>query len=248
MQIHALWCHPRSVSTAFERIMRERGDLDVLHEPFMYYHYCARADGLFADFEPAPGHPTTYPTIRRMILSRSQARPVFFKDMAYYVDAELPQDPEFARAMTHAFLVRDPAESILSYHRRQPDFTCQELGLTAQLTLYTALVAQGHRPLVLTADQLRRAPEVTLRRYWVHVGLPFAPQAFNWGDRVPKDWHSVAPWHDRAISSGRIEPPDPAPDSRAELDRLGAPYTDYDRHHRPAYDKLKQIAEAQAVA
>ena len=34
--IIALWSHPRSMSTAFERIMRSRGDLDCLHEPFMY--------------------------------------------------------------------------------------------------------------------------------------------------------------------------------------------------------------------
>lgn len=248
MQIHALWCHPRSVSTAFERLMRERGDLDVLHEPFMYFHYSARPGGLFPDFQPAPGHPTTYAGIRRMILSRSRAQPVFFKDMAYYVDSDLPQDPDFAGAMTHAFLVRDPAESILSYHRRQPDFTCQEVGLTAQLALYSALVGQGQAPLILTADQLRAAPEATLRRYWAHAGLDFAPQAFTWEARLPEAWQTVAPWHDRAVSSGRIEPPEPAPDSRLALNRLGPPYTEYDRHHRPAYDRLRQIAEAQAAA
>ena len=34
-----LWSHPRSMSTATERIMRERGDFDCLHEPFMYHYY-----------------------------------------------------------------------------------------------------------------------------------------------------------------------------------------------------------------
>ncbi|MEM6579170.1 MAG: hypothetical protein AAF678_11815 [Pseudomonadota bacterium] len=248
MKVHALWCHPRSVSTAFERIMRERGDLDVLHEPFMYHHYLTRADGLFADFQPEPGHPTRYEDIRQMILTRSQVQPVFFKDMAYYVDADLPRDPDFAGAMTHAFLVRDPAESILSYHRRQPDFTCQELGLVAQLALYDALVEQEHRPLVLTADQLRSHPEVTLGRYWAHVGLPFETQAFHWQTEVPEDWRAVSAWHERAVSSGRIEAPADASDPQAALALLGAPYTDYDRHHRAAYDKLKQIAEDQAAA
>ncbi|MGH3730856.1 MAG: hypothetical protein ACRDTU_19185, partial [Micromonosporaceae bacterium] len=32
----ALWAVPRSRSTAFLRIMIERGDLDVVHEPFSY--------------------------------------------------------------------------------------------------------------------------------------------------------------------------------------------------------------------
>lgn len=31
--IIALWCHPRSMSTAMERVMRERGDCRCFHEP-----------------------------------------------------------------------------------------------------------------------------------------------------------------------------------------------------------------------
>ena len=33
-KIIALWAVPRSTSTAFEWMMRQRGDLDCLHEPF----------------------------------------------------------------------------------------------------------------------------------------------------------------------------------------------------------------------
>ena len=33
-KIVALWAVPRSTSTAFEWMMRQRGDLDCLHEPF----------------------------------------------------------------------------------------------------------------------------------------------------------------------------------------------------------------------
>ena len=32
--IIAMWAVPRSTSTAFEWMMRQRGDLDCLHEPF----------------------------------------------------------------------------------------------------------------------------------------------------------------------------------------------------------------------
>ena len=34
-----LWSHPRSVSSAMERIMLERGDLTNFHEPFIYLYY-----------------------------------------------------------------------------------------------------------------------------------------------------------------------------------------------------------------
>ncbi|MEM8732213.1 MAG: hypothetical protein AAGF79_20060 [Pseudomonadota bacterium] len=246
MQIHALWCHPRSVSTAFERIMRERGDLDVLHEPFMYHYYLTQTDRLFADFHPEPGHPKTYGDIRRMIMTRSQAMPVFFKDMAYYIDDELPRDTTFLSSMTHAFLVRDPAESILSYHKREPGFTCRELGLEAQLRLYRALEEEGQAPIVVTADQLRNDPEATLRRYWSTVGLPYVADAFSWDESVPKDWQSVSDWHATALSSGRIQQSRTSENSRVALEHLGEPFTTYDRHHRPAYEVLSGIAERQA--
>ena len=42
--IVALWTYPRTISTAFERVMMERGDFEVLHEPFSYLYYVHRTD------------------------------------------------------------------------------------------------------------------------------------------------------------------------------------------------------------
>jgi hypothetical protein len=245
MTIHALWCHPRSVSTAFERIMRERGDLKVLHEPFMYHHYLTSTDRLFPDFTPEPGHPVTYEDIRGMILEKAQAGPVFFKDMAYYLVDTLPRDTEFSAKMAHAFLVRDPAEAALSYAKRDPDFTRTELGHEAQYRLYHALVSLGQTPVVITADQLRTDPEATLGRYWAQAGLDFAAHAFAWDDRVPDGWQSVKGWHGEVLQSGMIRKPEHS-DTAARLAELDAHFSDYVAHHTPFYSDLRDIAEAQA--
>ena len=225
--------------------MRERGDLTVLHEPFMYHHYLTSSDRLFPGFVPEPGHPTTYEDIRAMIRATAQTSPVFFKDMAYYVAGALPRDPDFAERMTHAFLLRDPTEAALSYARRDPAFTCTELGHEAQHRLYHALVALGHTPLVLTADQLRGDPEATLARYWAFIGLDYAGHAFTWDDRVPPGWQSVEGWHRDVLQSGGIRK-SAATDAVAELAALGAPYAGYAAHHAPFYADLRDIAEAQA--
>ncbi|WP_171237178.1 hypothetical protein [Ruegeria sp. HKCCA5763] len=243
--IHALWCHPRSVSTAFERIMRERGDLSVLHEPFMYHHYLTTTDRLFPGFSPEPGNPVTYDEIRAMIREAAESAPVFFKDMAYYVADRLPRDAGFAGEMTHAFLVRDPIEAALSYAKRDPKFTRLELGHEAQYRLYTALTELGQNPLVITADQLRTKPQTTLRRYWAHAGLAFLDHAFTWNDVVPDGWGSVQSWHTEVLQSGAIKAPE-AIDFQGELDRLGEPYTDTAAHHVPFYERMRDIAESQA--
>ncbi len=245
MTIHALWCHPRSVSTAFERVMRERGDLTVLHEPFMYHHYLTTKDRLFPGFTPEPGHPATYDDIRAMIRAKAAINPLFFKDMAYYVTEALPLDPEFSHQISHAFLLRDPAEAALSYAKRDPEFTRLELGHEAQYRLYTALKELGLDPLVITADQLRRDPQATLRRYWAHVGLPYLAHAFSWDSSVPDGWQSVQSWHTEVLQSGAIQAP-VVTDVRAELDALGEPYADHVAHHLPYYTQMRDIAETQA--
>lgn len=245
MNIHALWCHPRSVSTAFERIMRERGDLDVLHEPFLYDYYLTQTGQLFPDFEPQEGHPTTFADIRKMILERSEKQTVFIKDMAFYVLNTLPSDGGFMRQMSHCFLIRDPAESIVSYYHRDPDFSLVEVGVEAQFRLYQVLVAEGISPFVVTSDNLRNEPFETIARYWKFVGLPYVADAFAWDTSVPEGWQAVKGWHARTLRSGAIQKPDTNRDSRAELEALGERFVEYDRYHRPFYEALKDISEHQ---
>ena len=247
MTIHALWCHPRSASTAFERIMRERGDLDVLHEPFMYDYYSNRSGRMFANFEPDPEHPTDYAAIRAMLLERGQRGSVFLKDMAYYVVEALPKDPELMGAIQHAFLIRDPAESILSYQKRDPDFSCDEVGLEAQWRLYQAIREAGFDAQIVRSSDLRTSPEQTMATYWQGAGLSHEPSALHWEPTVPDGWETVEAWHTETIQSGAILPPETGRDYRAELDALGAPFTEYDAYHRPFYDALNRVAEGTAA-
>ena len=77
----ALWCVPRSLSTAFERVFLERDDFEVLHEPFSasYYRGEDRLSGRYADEEPRPEH--GYESVLAEVL-RPRRRRVFLKDMA----------------------------------------------------------------------------------------------------------------------------------------------------------------------
>ena len=83
--IYFLWSHPRSLSSALQRVMVERGDLQVLHEPFLYLYYIGDARRTLPHFDPEPDHPASYADIRAMILDTAQSGSVFVKDMCYYV-------------------------------------------------------------------------------------------------------------------------------------------------------------------
>lgn len=245
--IHALWAHPRSMSTAFERVMRERGDLDCLHEPFMYDYYIHRQTRRLPMFDPQPGHPVSYDDVRAMILERASRTPVFFKDMSYYVLPHLLDDDAFCNRITHAFLVRDPVASIVSYHRLDPDLTLIEVGIEAQWRHYQALLARGQHATVMLAEDVRADPVGVISAYWRAAGLADRPDAFSWSGDTPADWQQVAGWHGSVTASGAIRPVTPA-DRHAEADRFAraaatAPFLkDLLDHHRPYYDRFRDVA------
>jgi hypothetical protein len=100
-----LWAHPRSMSTAIERIMRDRGDFDCLHEPFLHYYYLEPSGGKpLPHFDSEQDHPVGYAETRDMILQRAEQAPVFAKDMSYYVVPEIMHHhlPFYERLKAHS--------------------------------------------------------------------------------------------------------------------------------------------------
>lgn len=242
--IIALWSHPRSMSTAFERIMRARGDLACLHEPFMYDYYINRSTRQMPHFDAMDDHPRSYDAIRDMILARAEQGPVFFKDMSYYVVPHLMADRDFFDRITHSFLIRDPHASILSYARLDPDMRCDEIGLEAQWRHAEAVIARtGRNPVVMKSEAVQADPQGQMARYWEAVGLEARPGALHWQDPAPADWQQVQGWHGEVMASSTIRPlsAEQLARTRADFDRLAAAeprFAQYLDHHLPFYERL----------
>ena len=241
-----LWAHPRSMSTAIERIMRERGDFDCLHEPFLHYYYLHRGGRALPHFEADPDHPVDYSETRELLLKRAEHGPVFAKDMSYYVIPELLEDGAFCRRVRHCFLIRNPARSIVSYFRLDPTLTLDEVGLEAQWRHFTGLreLGLGEAP-VLEAEAVRADGETTMRAFWSALDIDYVDHAFTWRrDSTPEDWHYVRGWHDAVTGSSGIHKLDAreAGLARAEFDEAcrQAPHLRaYLEHHLPFYDNLR---------
>ena len=245
--IYVLWAHPRSMSTAIERVMRQRGDLDCAHEPFMYDYYVHRRKARMPHFEVDPTHPVTYAEIRDSLLARAELGPVFFKDMAYYMLPHLLDD-DFCGRLTHSFLIRDPSAAILSYHRLDPDLTCEEIGLEAEWRLFAALSERtGEAPPVLEAEAVRAAPEQVLRAWWARLGLEDVEDAFAWSRaETPADWAQVGGWHQSVMRSGGIRPLDARDEdvsaAFAEAAAVSPRLASYLAHHQPFHDRLQAFS------
>jgi len=237
------------MSTATERIMRERGDLACFHEPFMYDYYVHRSVREMPHFEAEEDRPESLAEICAMLTSAAAERCVFFKDMSYYVVGALDQQRGFFSFLTDVFLIRDPRRSLMSYLKLDPDVTLEEAGIEAQWRHFHWLrETTGSTPPVIEAEAIAADPEGVMGRLWEQIGLEPCAHAFSWQkENVPEDWGQVAGWHGMASASADIRPP--ADESDAEIDaRFAALAVEHPRvgdilaHHRPFYELLKAHA------
>lgn len=202
--IRVLWAVPRSASTAFERMMIERGDHVVLDEPFSatYYFSDQRASSRFTRRLPGSAPADVLDDLRRA----AAERPVFVKEMAYQALPYL--DASDLRSFDNTFLIRDPRRAIPSLARRWPDFTDDEAGYAALLELFR----RAPDPIVVDAADLRADPVVTVRTWCEALGIAFVPGALRWEPGMQPQWTLWRDWYeDVARSAGFLaaEPDEP---------------------------------------
>lgn len=134
-KVVALWEVPRSTSTAFEWMMRQRGDMVCLHEPYGEAWYQGEAPlwpRLEADSLRTPG--LTLNSVTETIRNLASRGPVFTKDFPHYIDHMW--DDALLSIFTHSFLIRDPAKTITSMFHKWPDFHEKEVGFPEQRALF----------------------------------------------------------------------------------------------------------------
>ena len=240
-----LWTHPRSVSSAMERAMLQRGDLSTLHEPFLYLYYLGDANKELDHFDPDPQHPTDYNGIREMIFARAREQRVFVKDMCYYVSNYFPSDSRLLREAVHTYLIRTPERSVPSYYRLDPQVTREEIGLEAVYRHFECVAEfTGSAPLLVDAEDLTRDAAGTLRAYCEALGLPFLEHSLHWdNDAVPREWMHVAGWHSDLASSGGLGNKKTAAATTAD----SSAYQELVDYHMPFYEKLRGYRLAPAA-
>ena len=206
--ILALWAVPRSTSTAFEWMMRQRGDLDCLHEPFGEAWYQGE-DPLWprlqADSLRTPG--LTLDSVWDDLRARAAKGAVFIKDFPHYIDHIWT--PAMLGHFTHSFLIRDPAKTITSMHSKWPDFHEKEVGFAEQRALFDLITEiNGTPPPVIDSDDLLEDPVRMVRLWCEAVGIPFIEEALSWepGARDEVSWWDGGSFHANLRNSDGLKP------------------------------------------
>ena len=169
-----MWSGPRNVSTAFMRAWENRPDTVVVDEPF-YAHYLA-VTGLDhpGREEVIASQPCDWRQVVDSLLAPlpGGASILYQKQMSHHL---LPgMGREWLGAMTHAFLIRDPAPMLASLEDRLGRFDLDATGLPQQVEIFDFVVrTMGRVPPVVDSADLLAAPEPMLRARSDSPGVPW---------------------------------------------------------------------------
>lgn len=203
-----MWSGPRNISTAMMRAWGNRPDTVVCDEP------------LYACFLEKTGrqHPGREEVLRRHERDWRKAaawltgpipggKRIFYqKHMAHHLLPEIER--EWLAGLTHAFLIRDPREMLLSLTVNLPDATLADTGLPQQVELFDWVRARtGATPPVLDARDVLQDPRRLLTRLCEAVNVPFSEAMLSWPPG-PRDTDGVwAPyWYAAVERSTGFEP------------------------------------------
>ncbi len=239
MSVIALWAHSRSMSTAFLRMMVERGDVTTVHEPWLALTETGQVT-LPAEADEVT---TVYSDteLRDHLVRLGQSRPVFVKEVVDYRYPYLFDTPAEVASFTHAFIVRDPRPTIASHYAMKPSVTCPEIGFERLADLFGLFwSASGRKPLVLRAERLVEDPLVAVRAFCDYTGLAFVPEAITWQPTDRPEWGRHRAWHLDAINSSGFVSQRNA--YEVTIDNSALLRSFYD-HHYPFYERIVQHAD-----
>lgn len=196
----ALWAHPRSLSTAFERMILQRGDFYVLHEPFCTFYDTGRLE--IVSPEGSLERLDSFDAIADRIIDWSGRKNVFLKETLENRYEVLFRRTDLLRTLTHTFLIREPEKTINSYYAMKANFSFGELGYGNLLDLYDAL---GKEKLSLTdvidADELVIDPAAVIGNYCRRTGIAFDPASLSWKPGENGLWRRTQQWHEAVSNS-----------------------------------------------
>jgi len=236
-QIIVLWSTCRSRSTAFERIMLERGDLHVFHEPFGKYFYFSKERGVqrAEHIKPKPEYDFEY--IINTVLNKAEKEPIFMKEQAFQAGRKITTD--ILKQFSNSFLLRHPKEVIPSMHHKMPDFTLEELGYEALHTLFEkSCQLTDKNAIVVDSSDFIANPKATIQAYCHALGIPFIADALSWDARLPEQfvWWDGGSWLDDVAKSTSIQPTNKSYTKIEESEFLQQAY----EHAMPYYNELLQ--------
>lgn len=206
----AMWSGPRNISTAMMRSWGNRADTTVIDEPF--YAYYLRATGKKhpgADEVIAKGETDWRKVVEQLTDPVPDGKEIFFqKQMTHHLLPEI--DRAWLGQVTNCFLIRDPAEVITSYLKKNDpvDLSLEDLGFVQQIEIFDWVRGTiGKVPPVIDAKDVLRNPKKILRLLCDAIGVAFDDAMLSWPPGLREtDGIWARHWYTEVAASTSFQP------------------------------------------
>ncbi len=175
-----MWSGPRNISTAMMRAWENRPDTFVVDEPFYaYYLQRTHADHPGRDEVIAHGQTNWKEVAARLTSNPPGGKHIFYqKQMTHHLLPEI--DRSWMLGLTNCFLIRDPAEVIASYTKKNHEPTIEDVGFVQQEEIFNWLRERSGTAPVIDAHDVRENPKKTLSLLCEAVGVEFTDAMLSW--------------------------------------------------------------------
>jgi hypothetical protein len=186
-----------------------RADTFVVDEPF-YAHYLHATGAAHpaADEVIAAGETDWQKVIERLTTGAEPGRRIFYqKQMTHHLLPHISR--EWLRLVTNCFLIRDPAEVIASYLKKNDEPALTDLGLPQQAEIFDWIRTEtAQTPPVIDARDVLEQPEQTLRLLCEAVGVELSREMLSWPAGL-RDTDGVwaKHWYDEVANSTSFRKP-----------------------------------------
>jgi Sulfotransferase domain len=206
-----MWSGPRNISTAMMRAWGNRADTVVIDEPF-YAYYLERTGKKHPGAAEviAQGETDWRKVVNHVTGSAPPNKQILFqKQMTHHLLPEI--DREWIIDLTNCFLIRDPREVILSYIKKNPEPTLEDLGFVQQCEIFNFVRAKTKSaPPVVDARDVLENPERILRLLCGAIGVSFDVAMLSWPPGLREtDGIWAKHWYDNVASSTSFQPYEP---------------------------------------
>jgi hypothetical protein len=182
----AMWSGPRNISTAMMRAWGNRVDTVVVDEPlYAFYLKATGKEHPVAAEVIAEGETDWRKVVAGLTTAVPRSRPkdhshIFYqKQMTHHLLPEVGR--EWLGALTNCFLIRDPAEVIASYIKKNDDPELEDLGFVQQAEIFQWVRERSETiPRVIDARDVLQDPERVLRLLCRAIGVEFDPTMLSW--------------------------------------------------------------------
>jgi hypothetical protein len=205
----AMWSGPRNISTAMMRAWGNRPDTFVSDEPF-YAHYLRVTGRQHPGAEEVidAGETDWREVIAQMTGPVPGGKRIFYqKQMTHHLLPEI--DRAWLGAVTNCFLIRDPAEVIVSYIKKNNDPTVEDIGFVQQAEIFDRVRTEtGATPAVIDAGDVLENPEKILRLLCEAVGVEFTKAMLSWSPGLREtDGIWAKHWYSEVVKSTGFQKP-----------------------------------------